>query len=50
MFERIFFTSQMIDGLMLPVIKERQNKQSMKWLYKVVELSFVSSLMQTTKE
>jgi len=35
--------SQMIHGLILPVIKETEPK-----LYEVVELSFVSSSMQTT--
>jgi len=49
-FERNFIVSWTINGLILPVIKERWNKQSQQKLYEVVELSFMSSSIQTTKE
>jgi len=48
--KEIFVASRMINGLILPVIKERQNKQGKQKLYEVVELSFVIKLTQTTKE
>jgi len=35
---------------MLPVIKEKWNKKYKQKVYEIVELSFVSSSMQTTKE
>jgi len=49
-FERNLIVSQMMNELILPVIKERWNKQSKQKLYEVVKLSFVSSLTQTMKE
>jgi len=42
--KEFFVVSRMINGLILPVIKERRSKQGKQKLYTVVELSFVSSL------
>jgi len=46
-FERNSVVSWTVNGMILPVIKERWNKQGKQKKYKVVELSFMSSL---TKE
>jgi len=48
-FEEIFVVYLTINGLILPIIKERWSKQGKQKLYEVVKLSFVSSF-NTSRE